>query len=43
MKNENYRRKLYDFLVDIGYTGRGDEKTIQRKFFYKAHQIVWKY
>ena len=26
-------RNLYNFLVDIGYTGPGDEKTNQKKFF----------
>ena len=33
MKNENDKRNLYSFLVDIGYTGSGDEKTNQKKFF----------
>ena len=33
MKNENDRRNLYNFLVDIEYIRRGDEKTNQKKFF----------
>ena len=33
MKNEKDKRNLYNFLVDIGYAGRGDEKTKQKKFF----------
>ena len=33
MKNENGKRNLYNFLVDIGYNGQGDEKTNQKKFF----------
>ena len=33
MKNENDRRTLYNFLTDVGYTGNGDEKTNQTKFF----------
>ena len=31
--NENDKRNLYNFLVDIGYTGSGDKKTNQKKFF----------
>ena len=33
MKDENDRRNLYTFSAHIGYTGRGDEKTNQMKFF----------
>ena len=33
MKNEDDQRNLYNFLLDVGYTGRGDEKTNQKKFF----------
>ena len=33
MKNENDKRTLYNFLTDVGYTGVGDEKTNQTKFF----------
>ena len=33
MRNENEQRTLYNFLVDIGYNGVGDEKTNQKKFF----------
>ena len=33
MKNENDRKTLYNFLTDVGYTGIGDEKTSQTKFF----------
>ena len=33
MKNENDQRKLYNFLVDVGYTGVGDGKTNQENFF----------
>ena len=33
LKNENDRRTLYDFLVDVGYSGTGDEKTNQKKLF----------
>ena len=33
MKNENDRRTLYNFLTGVGYTGNGDEKTNQTKFF----------
>ena len=33
MKNENDQRTLYNFLVDVGYTGNDDEKTSQKKFF----------
>ena len=35
MKNENDRITLYNFLTDVGYTGIGDEKTNQTKFFTK--------
>ena len=35
MKNENDRRTLYNFLTDIAYTGDGDEKTNENKFFKK--------
>ena len=35
MKNENDRITLYKFLTDVGYTGIGDEKTNQTKFFTK--------
>ena len=35
MKNEDDRRTLYNFLVDIGYNGQHDEKTNQNKFFKK--------
>ena len=35
MKNENDKRTLYNFLTDVGYTGVGDEKTSQTKFFKK--------
>ena len=33
MKNENDRKTLYNFLTDVGYTGIGDDKTSQTKFF----------
>ena len=33
MKNENDQRALYNFLVDVGYTGDGDRKTNQKNFF----------
>ena len=33
MKNENDRRILYTFLVDVGYSGNDDEKPNQKKFF----------
>ena len=33
MKNEDARRTLYNFLVDIGYNGQHDEKTNQNNFF----------
>ena len=33
MKNEDDRRTLYRFLVDLGYNGQHDEKTNQNKFF----------
>ena len=33
MKNENYLRTLYNFLVDVRYNGIGDEKTNQKEFF----------
>ena len=35
MRDENDRRNLYNFLTDIRYTGLGDEKTNQKKFFTK--------
>ena len=41
MKNEDGQRNLCNFLVDVGYTGRSEEKTNQN-FFYKTLQIVWK-
>ena len=41
-KNENDHRTLYNFLVDVGYSGVGDEKTNQN-FFYKTFQATWKY
>ena len=31
------------FLVDVGYTGLGDEKTNQQEVFYKTLRVVWKY
>ena len=33
MKNENDRKKLFNFLTDIRYTGEGDNQTSQKKFF----------
>ena len=33
MKNKVDRRTLYNFLVDVGFSGIGDEKTNQKKFF----------
>ena len=39
MKNENDQRNLYNFLVDNGYTGRGDEKTNQKKFFTRLFKL----
>ena len=33
MKNENDGETLYNFLTDVGYTGIGDEKSSQSKFF----------
>ena len=33
MKNVDDRKTLYNFLTDVGYTGIGDEKTNQSKFF----------
>ena len=33
MKNEDDRKTLYNFLVDLGYNGQHDEKTSQNKFF----------
>ena len=33
MKNEIDRKSLYNFLTDVRYTGIGDEKTSQSKFF----------
>ena len=33
MKNENDRRTLDNFLTGVGYTGNGDERTSQKKFF----------
>ena len=33
MRDEADRRTLYNFLTDVGYTGRDDEKTNQTKFF----------
>ena len=32
-RNEDDRRTLYNFLVDLGYNGQHDEKTNQNKFF----------
>ena len=33
MKDEYDQRILYNFLVDVGYTGVGEENTNQKKFF----------
>ena len=33
MKKEIDRKTLYNFLTDVGYTGIGDEKTNQSRFF----------
>ena len=33
MKNEIDQRTLYNFLVNVGYTGVGDEKTNQKNVF----------
>ena len=33
MKNENDQRTLYNFSLDVGYNGIGDEETNQKKFF----------
>ena len=35
IKTENDRITLYKFLTDVGYTGIGNEKTNQTKFFTK--------
>ena len=35
MKNDDDRRPLYNFLVDLGYNGQHDEKTNQNNFFIK--------
>ena len=35
MKNENDKKTLYNFSIDIGYNGLGDENTNQTKFFKK--------
>ena len=40
MKKENDQRSLYNFLVDVGYNGIGDEKTNQKIFFYKTSQTI---
>ena len=32
MQNENDQRALYNILVDVGYSGIGDEKTNQKNF-----------
>ena len=45
MRNENDRRTVYNFLTGIGYTGDGDEKTNQNKFFkrlFKQFRIIKK-
>ena len=45
MKNENDRKTLYNFLTDVGYTGIGDEKTNQSRFFkrlLKQYRIIKK-
>ena len=39
MKNENDQRTLYNFLVDVGYNGIGDEKTNQKKFFTRLSKL----
>ena len=35
MRDEDDKRNLYNFLIDIGYNGLGDENTNQTKFFKK--------
>ena len=37
-KNHNDQRFMYNFLLDVGYTGVGDEKTNQKKFFTKLFE-----
>ena len=35
MKNVDDRKTFYNFLTDVGYTGTGDDKTSQSKYFRK--------
>ena len=39
MKNENDRRTLHNFSVDIGYKEQGAEKTNQKNFFTRLFKL----